>query len=435
VTTQPLSQTSTRLTGRRLAYARLAWGMIVLVYLGSFVLSLPVTLSQNRGFAQKSQDWTEVDTRASLVRLGISYETFRTYDTWSNLFITIFYFGLGLFIFWRRSDDWMALLFSTFFITFPGTVIFGTLAQYHPAWITVQVVTDSLSSLLFLALFIFPDGRFVPRWTRWVAFGYAGVQLWRLFQPDLYEKVALPFVMPIFLCIILSQVYRYRRVSSPSERQQTKWVVFGLSIGFTPLLVYLLVFLSNPGFRQPGALGMAFFLIGNILWTFSLVSLYLSVTLAILRSHLWDIDVIIRKTLIYGALTATLALVFFGGVVLLQQLIGGISGTQNSPVAIVISTLLIAALFTPLRNRIQRDIDRRFYRKKYDAEKTLEGFAVSVRDEVKLDELTSRLLAIVEETLQPENVSVWLIGSSSRSSATGNGKAAASSLSKNQEGL
>jgi hypothetical protein len=326
-------------------------------------------------------------------------------------------------------------LFSTFFITFPGTVIFGTLAQYHPAWMTVQALTDSLSSLLFILFFIFPDGRFVPRWTRWVALGSAGVQLWRLFQPDLYGKVTFIFVVPLFLCIILSQIYRYRRVSSPSERQQTKWVVFGLAIGFTPLLVYLLVFLSNPGFRQPGALGMAFFLIGNILWTFSLVGLYLSVTLAILRSHLWDIDVIIRRTLVYGALTATLALVFFGGVVLLQQVIGGISGTQNSPVAIVISTLLIAALFTPLRNRIQRDIDRRFYRKKYDAEKTLEGFAVSVRDEVKLDELTSRLLAVVEETLQPENISVWLVGSSSRSSATGNGKAAASSLSKNQEGL
>ena len=408
MTAQPVPQTNTRLTGRRLTYARLAWGIIVLFYLGSFVLSLPATLSQHRGFAQKSQGWTEADLRSSLGQLGISFEAYQTYDTWSNLAITIFYFGLGFFIFWRRSDDWMALLFSILFITFPGTVIFGTLAQYHPAWITVQAVTDSLSSLLFLALFIFPDGRFVPRWTRWVALGIAGIQLWRLIQPDLYEQVALVFALSLFLCIILSQVYRYRRVSSPSERQQTKWVVYGLAIGFTPLLVYLLVFLSNPGFGQPGALGMAFFLIGNLLWTFSLVSLYLSVTLAILRSHLWDIDVIVRKTLIYGALTATLALVFFGGVVLLQRLLGKLTGVEDSPIAIVISTLAIAALFTPLRNRIQRDIDRRFFRKKYDAQKTLEGFAASVRDEVELEDLTGRLLAVVEETMQPERVEIWL---------------------------
>ena len=407
---QSLPQTNTRLTGRRLTYARLAWGIIVLFYLGSFVLSLPATLSQHRGFAQKSQGWTEADLRSSLGQLGISFEAYQTYDTWSNLAITIFYFGLGFFIFWRRSDDWMALLFSIFFITFPGSVIFDTLAQSYPAWQTVRALTDRLSSLLIILLFIFPDGRFVPRWTRWVALGYVSIQLWRLFQPHLYDQSTFIFIsiVPVFLCILLSQIYRYRRVSSPSERQQTKWLVYGLAIGFTPLLVYLLVFFSNPGFSQPGALGMAVFLIGNFLWTFSLVSLYLSVTLAILRSHLWDIDVIVRKTLIYGALTATLALVFFGGVVLLQQVIGRISGTQNSPVAIVISTLAIAALFTPLRNRIQRDIDRRFFRKKYDAQKTLESFAASVRDEVELEDLTQRLLAVVEETMQPENVGLWL---------------------------
>jgi hypothetical protein len=237
VTAQPLSQTNTRLTGRRLAYARLAWGIIALFYLGSFIISLPATLSQRRGFAQQSQGWTEADLRSSLGQLGISFEAYKTYDTWSNLAITIFYFGLGLFIFLRRSDDWMALLFSTLFITFPGTVIFGTLAQTHPAWQTVQALTDSLSSLLIILLFIFPDGRFVPRWTRWVALGYAGIQLWRLFQPHLYQQITFIFIVPLFLCLLLSQIYRYRRVSSPSERQQTKWVVYGLAIGFIPLLI------------------------------------------------------------------------------------------------------------------------------------------------------------------------------------------------------
>ena len=120
------------------------------------------------------------------------------------------------------------------------------------------------------------------------------------------------------------------------------------------------------------------------------------------------VDIVIRKTLVYAALTALLALFYFGSVVLLQRLFGVLTGVEQSPLAVVISTLAIAALFTPLRRRVQDVIDRRFYRKKYDAQQVLARFAITARDETDLDALTAELVRVVQETLQPERVSVWL---------------------------
>jgi hypothetical protein len=165
---------------------------------------------------------------------------------------------------------------------------------------------------------------------------------------------------------------------------------------------------------NPVSLGAAIFqLTGYLVFLLCVFLVPLTFAFSILRYRLWDIDVIIRRTLVYGGLTATLILLYVVTVVLLQQLIGSFTEQAASPIAVVISTLAIAALFNPLRIRIQRDIDRRFYRQRYDSEKIVAAFSAGLRDEVDLNQIRDRLLVVLEDTLQPKSVNLWLLESGS----------------------
>ncbi len=200
----------------------------------------------------------------------------------------------------------------------------------------------------------------------------------------------------MFTAAVIVLLQQFRRHRSGSDRRKIQWVVYsGLFSGTMAMALYLL-----PEFLGLPSLGINF--VGILLLPFPL-----AIGIAIWRYQLFDINLIIHRTLVYGALTATLAVVFFGTVALLQAVFSAVSG-QRSAVSVVVSTLLIAALFSPLRRRIQHDIDRRFFRQKYDAEQAIERFAAAARQQTDLDQLSTELLAVVAETMQPESVSLWL---------------------------
>jgi hypothetical protein len=261
-----------------------------------------------------------------------------------------------------------------------------------------------------MMFYVFPDGRFVPGWTRWAALGLIisyFIDIW-IYGGQTPPPPLLMVTMQMILVAVGGQVYRYQKVSTPLQRQQTKVVLLALTVVFGIVLL-MMTPLFSPGLLN-AASPLAWFLVlmsGGAPFIMGLIPI--SIALAILRYRLWDLDVIIRRTLVYGGLTASLGLIYLGGVVLMQGIFTALTGESRSEVVIVTTTLAIAALFTPLRKRIQQDIDRRFFRKKYSAEQTLLSFAALTRQETDIDALTEKFISVVSETIQPEYLYLWIM--------------------------
>jgi hypothetical protein len=203
--------------------------------------------------------------------------------------------------------------------------------------------------------------------------------------------------------LLAGQVIRYRRYSTATERLQTRWVVTGMAAGLVLLAGLIVTVLA---LKVP-RLSLAYFY-GELVYQTAIGLIPLSIGVSILRYRLWDIDVIVRRTLIYSVLTAVLGLAYLGSVLVLESVFRALTGQGQNSLVVVLSTLAIAALFGPLRQRVQAAIDRRFFRRKYDAARTLAGFAASARDETDLARLSERLVGSVEETMQPAHASLWL---------------------------
>jgi hypothetical protein len=421
VSHKPRDGANTRVPQRWLLLAWVLLLAISVLNLTIYIVGTPVYFVQL--YPSHHQCFQECLTPAniqSLHALGLSITDYAVYWVTINLLFALVYFAVAALIFWRKPDDWMAFLASFSLVALGGSFpdIPATLAAIHPAWhLPVTLVSEDVLGFpsLVVFFFLFPNGHFVPRWTRWVAIGFTALFVLSDLFPNSLLNVSnwpgllfLPVPLVVFGSLVFAQIYRYRRVSTPVEQQQTKWIVFGAAIallGFLllgnllPVIVRSLMPLQNLSLLPFTILITSIYLI--------LLLIPLSLAIAILRYRLWDVDVLINKTLVYGLLTGMLGAVYAGCIVGLQALLRGLFN-QTSDVAIVISTLVIAALFQPLRKLIQAGIDRRFYRSRYNAARTLAAFSATLRNEVDLSQLSEDLVTVVQEIMQPAHISLWL---------------------------
>ena len=415
----PLAMTlSTRLSERSLLLARSSWilGSLVAValWLAGAYANLSVPLPSCAGspcdpFALSLEDFEMMRS------LGLPARSLFVFWQAGGLLIGVFFFATAGLIFWRRSDDIFSLVVS-FFLVFLGAVAF---TEFDDAVNRVFPILRGPLNVIFilgwpamvLVFFYFPDGRLVPDrpWMRW------GVLLFlAFFAVQGAGPVRSLRIGPAALALLVlvgsglwSQVHRYRRVSGPAQKQQTKWVIFGLAGAAIVMMLWIRMAILHPPYPATAER------IYNLLWVRPVIIILISgfpltFVFSIVRYRLWDIDILIRRTLSYGLLTGILLAVYFSGVVVLQSLFSTVSGEGRSPLVTVVSTLAIAGLFNPLRLRIQDFIDRRFFRAKFNADRTLAHFAETARDEVDIEVLGVAILGVVDETVQPERISLWL---------------------------
>ncbi len=401
----------TRLHGSWLVLMRVTWVVVVVLSVGLSIVSVSLNFAVSHAICAsppcKDSNQLALDQVRELQHLGLSISFYALFVTVLAIILKIGYVATGAVIFWRKSDERVALVTSFFFVIFGEAFQSSNLLTLHPGLRVLSlgmVFVGNVCGGFFFCLF--PTGHFAPRWTRWllvVWIAYWGFTNLLLGSSHATSGIINTLAFFGFLVSFAAiQVYRYRRVSTPMQRQQTKWVVYGLAVGLVGFLFLILV-----RFELSLHLDViAEMLVDGLPYLFLLLIPF-SIGIAMLRSRLFDIDVITNRTLVYGSLTALLALVYFGMIIGLQSLLHGIISQDNS-VAIVLSTLAIYVLFQPLRQGIQRLIDRRFYRRKYDAAKTIAAFSSTLRNEVDLAQLREQLIAVVQETMQPSHVSLWV---------------------------
>jgi hypothetical protein len=405
----PPGSTAAQLHGWRLILARGLCLSAVIFSLAISILAVRTDYLRSRILDPLTipAGWTAEARRTTMAELGFSINAYAAYFLVLNLLFVVVFFSVATLVVWRRPADRIALFVAFFLVVFAASWV--TNPQLMPPVLSIPVeVLNHMGWLCLLTFFfIFPDGRFVPRWTRWLVIGLLLVMLLLQYLVRAPQPVEL-LIWPTALAGAAgAQVYRYRRVAGFVQRHQIKWIAFGFTAILITLLAFLIVVLLFPPLSEVSRVSLVHELVGRTIAAVLFLPIPLSIAVALLRYRLWDIDPILNRTLVYSTLTATLALIYISSVVILQALLRPLIG-QESPITIVASTLAIAALFQPLRRRIQHTIDRRFYRRKYDSQRVLESFGVRLRQGTDLEVMTQDMLGVIQETLQPTHASLWL---------------------------
>jgi hypothetical protein len=413
-----LGDSRTALTPSSLALIRLSGILLFAFSVVIFGVNLPAQVASLQDLFQAAFSPAlpfNTDIASSLRALGVSESRYVIFNMALFVAAALASFLVSGLILWRRADDRVAILGAAMLLSIGvvgPTTLTGAFSALVPTWpwhvfSQCLIFIAGLSFPLFFLLF--PSGYFVPRWTRWLLIGILPLVFFYAFFPQvlfssLLSPVRFAATVGLSLCLAVAQVYRYLQVSSPSERQQTKWVSLGVIGGLVinSLGNISLWFLSSLHLTTATH---AFFFTPVTAFFILLGPFY--VGMAITRSHLWSIDLIIRRTLIYSLLTVLLSglylLLVFGG----QYLLASFFGPGNA-VVLVVSTLIVAALFQPLRQRVQQLVDQRFYRSRYDATQILADFSETLRQEVDPDQLCTHVLTVVQQTMQPSSLSLWL---------------------------
>ena len=416
----PPAAASPRLRGAWLLLARLAWLAIALAATAMMVTTAATNVWL---WGKTDDDACALDPATQADCLANNQAHLEFFGSYLNAGL---YYGLGqclemlpgivmgFFIFWRRSDEPFALLFALMLVLtsvfISDGIVQAVFASNFPAFQWLANFLWNFGSALLVMIYRFPDGRFALRPLRWVAVGWVVLMLGGYFLPATLLNISnWPGPLATItrsgfaLSLAAALFYRYRRVSGPTERQQIKWFVASAALAAAYSLGLVVWPLREAG-RVNLILNLTYLPVYYLAWALFPIGL----GVAILRYRLWDIDLILRRTLIYSTLTGLLVLAYFGSVVVLESLSGLALGDSRTPLVSVVSTLGIAALFVPLRARVQRAIDRRFFRRRYDATRILSEASTGLRDETDLARLTAHVENVVADTLAPAHVALWL---------------------------
>jgi signal transduction histidine kinase len=409
VTSASPKQAHPSLRGRTLTLARIAWIVVAALAVSLFVAGLPAEFALLRDPCPTARCATGQLPPAGLRALevlGLSPEAFAGYLVTMDAIFAAVCCTIATLVFWRRSDDRMGLLTSLALLTFGTATFVFTLealaTRYHAFGLTVDFLHLLGAASFSLFLYLFPDGRFVPRWMRWVALVWIAWQSARYFfpqwhsNPDAWYLWTTTVVWSVaFGSVLYAQVHRFRRVSNAGQRQQIKWVVLGITSAVSVFLVTMLAlsaFVPVP--TSPRSL--AAHLIGYGVVYVAMLIIPLSIGIAILRYHLYDIDLVISRTLVYGTLTTSIVLLY----VLVVGGLGTVLQVQGNLIVSLIATGLAAVMFQPLRDRLQRGVNRVIYGERDDPYAVLSRLGSRLESTLAPDAVLPAVTRTLRETLK-----------------------------------